>query len=205
VQDPTTPAGHVVAVRAAGGDARSAGSVRLERGPLAVSVVIQDLPIDELPGGTRLRLGVTAIVEVTPATSAAGARNLSLGEEPGLLEAGAEKPVTATVLEAGFVEPGDEVSIEAVSVPLTDVLDLHSFRPGEAPKVVTAYLDEARRAGFGEVRIIHGRGRGVQRTAVHRLLASTPGVAAFADAPPARGGWGATVVRLDPPEDTSAS
>ena len=110
--------------------------------------------------------------------------------------------MTATVLEAGLVEPGDEVSIEAVSVPLTDVLDLHSFRPGETQKVVTAYLDEARRAGFGEVRIIHGRGRGVQRTAIHRVLAGTPGVAAFADAPPARGGWGATVVRLGSPRRT---
>jgi len=107
------------------------------------------------------------------------------------------------VLEPGPVAAGDEVSIDAVSVPLTDVLDLHSFRPDETQQVVTAYLDEARRAGFGEVRIIHGRGRGVQRAAIRRVLAQTAGVADFSDAPPARGGWGATVVRLHPAEDVT--
>ena len=91
---------------------------------------------------------------------------------------------------------GDGVALEAVAVPLTDVLDLHSFRPEETSRVVSEYLDEARRAGVGEVRIIHGRGRGVQRAIIRRLLAEAPGVAGFADAPPTRGGWGATVVRL---------
>ena len=111
--------------------------------------------------------------------------------------------VRGMVLEPGSVAAGDEVSIEAVSVPLTDVLDLHSFRPNETQQVVTAYLDEARRAGLCEVRIIHGRGRGVQRAAIRRVLAETAGVADFSDAPPGRGGWGATVVRLRPVEGVS--
>jgi DNA-nicking Smr family endonuclease len=68
-------------------------------------------------------------------------------------------------------------------------------------RVVTEYLGEARRAGLGEVRIVHGRGAGVQRAIVRRLLADAPGVAGFTDAPPTRGGWGATVVRLRRTED----
>ena len=54
-------------------------------------------------------------------------------------------------------------------------------------------------AGFTEVRLIHGRGIGVQREIVRSLLSRHPAVAAFFDAPPQRGGWGATVVRLHPP------
>jgi dsDNA-specific endonuclease/ATPase MutS2 len=62
--------------------------------------------------------------------------------------------------------------------------------------VVESYLDEARAAGFEEVRLIHGRGIGVQREIVRQLLSRHPAVIAFADAPAERGGWGATVVRL---------
>jgi DNA-nicking Smr family endonuclease len=91
-----------------------------------------------------------------------------------------------------------------VSIPLTDVLDLHSFRPEETQQVVTTYLAEARRCRLREVRIIHGRGRGVQRAAIRRVLADAPGVAEFTDAPPSRGGWGATIVRLCPVEDVPA-
>ena len=71
--------------------------------------------------------------------------------------------------------------------------------------MVSEYLDEARRAGVGEVRIVHGRGRGVQRAIIRRLLAEAPGVAGFADAPPTRGGWGATVVRLRRAEDAPSA
>jgi dsDNA-specific endonuclease/ATPase MutS2 len=62
--------------------------------------------------------------------------------------------------------------------------------------VVADYLDEAHRAGFTEVRLIHGRGIGAQREIVRSVLARHPRVEGFADAPPERGGWGATVVRL---------
>ena len=81
-------------------------------------------------------------------------------------------------------------------IPIEDSIDLHAFSPEEAVSVVADYLQEAARLGFSEVRIIHGRGTGVQRRAVRAALSRHPLVAAFADAPPQAGGWGATVVRL---------
>ena len=86
----------------------------------------------------------------------------------------------------------------AVVVPIEDALDLHPFVPAEIPSVVTAYLEAAHAKGFREVRLVHGRGKGVQRTRVHAVLVHHPLVADVADAPPERGGWGATVVRLRP-------
>lgn len=85
---------------------------------------------------------------------------------------------------------------EIVQVPIEDSIDLHTFAPRDVVSVVDEYLREARRAGFTEVRVIHGRGKGVQRAAVRRLLASHPDVVSFGDAPASRGGWGATVVEL---------
>src|SRR5207302_159918 len=79
-----------------------------------------------------------------------------------------------------------------------DALDLHAFAPKDVASVVDDYLREAQRAGFREVRLIHGRGTGTQRATVRALLARHPLVAGFADAPPERGGWGATVVTLAP-------
>jgi dsDNA-specific endonuclease/ATPase MutS2 len=79
------------------------------------------------------------------------------------------------------------------------VLDLHGFAPREILDVVDAYLDAALEAGFLEVRLVHGRGRGVQRARIQQLLAADPRVVAFRDAPPEAGGWGATWVRLRPP------
>ena len=81
-------------------------------------------------------------------------------------------------------------------VPIEDAIDLHSFLPREIPSVVAAYLEEAAHAGFREVRLIHGRGRGVQRHAVQRVLAESALVERFADAPPERGGFGATIAWL---------
>jgi hypothetical protein len=203
VQEPTAPAGRVVAIRAAGSGAERAGVARLERGSLDIVLVVQGLPIDELPVGTRLRLGATVVIELAIENPGAKTMDRAIAWDPGVVEVEGSGVARGMVLEAGPVSAGDEVSIEAVSVPLTDVLDLHSFRPAETQQVVTAYLDEARRAGLGEVRIIHGRGRGVQRAAIRRMLAETAGVADFSDAPPARGGWGATVVRLHPTEDVT--
>ena len=85
---------------------------------------------------------------------------------------------------------------EPVEIPLEDFLDLHPFRPGEIPEVVESYLEAAVEAGFTEVRLIHGRGIGVQRDRVRTLLTRHPDVLHFVDAPPQRGGWGATIVRL---------
>ncbi|HEX3557148.1 MAG TPA: Smr/MutS family protein [Thermoanaerobaculia bacterium] len=83
-----------------------------------------------------------------------------------------------------------------VELPITDVLDLHSFRPAEVADVVREYLDAAWEKGLRELRIIHGRGIGVQRQTVRTLLGRDPRVVAFGDAPAEAGGWGATWVRL---------
>lgn len=82
---------------------------------------------------------------------------------------------------------------DPVALPLEDAFDLHSFHPRDVPSAVAEYLDEAREI-FPEVRLIHGRGVGVQREIVRGLLARRADVADFFDAPPDRGGWGATVV-----------
>ena len=92
-------------------------------------------------------------------------------------------------------EDGDDFP-EAVVVPIEDFIDLHPFRPREVRSVVESYLEEALAAGFDEVRLIHGKGIGVQRETLRSLLSRHPDVIAFVDAPPERGGWGATVVRL---------
>jgi dsDNA-specific endonuclease/ATPase MutS2 len=86
---------------------------------------------------------------------------------------------------------------EPVRIPVTDVFDLHSVQPREVEEVVEAYLEEAHRMGLKSVRIIHGRGIGVQRQIVRAVLARTPFVASFGDAPPEAGGWGATIARLE--------
>lgn len=88
---------------------------------------------------------------------------------------------------------------DPVRLPIEDHLDLHAFRPSEISEVVDAYLEAAQEAGFREVRLIHGRGKGVQRARVQRLLARDPRVERFVDAPPDRGGWGATLVWLRTP------
>jgi len=82
--------------------------------------------------------------------------------------------------------------------PITDELDLHTFRPGDLGELIPAYLAAARARGFTSVRIVHGKGTGTLRTTVHTLLAHSPLVAEFALAPPEAGGWGATRVRLHP-------
>ena len=85
---------------------------------------------------------------------------------------------------------------DPVTIPITDVFDLHTFQPREVKLVVEEYLNEARRLGFGSVRIIHGKGIGVQREIVRKILQRTPWVIDWTDAPPEAGGLGATIVRL---------
>jgi DNA-nicking Smr family endonuclease len=85
---------------------------------------------------------------------------------------------------------------DPVELPIEDAIDLHAFRPAETASVVEEYLLEATARGYREVRIVHGRGSGVQRRIVRSVLARSPLVEEFRDAPPDRGGWGATVVLL---------
>ncbi len=83
---------------------------------------------------------------------------------------------------------------EPVTVPITDVFDLHTIQPRDVKVVVEEYLKEALDAGFESVRIIHGKGIGVQREMVRAILARTPFVETWTDAPPDAGGRGATIV-----------
>jgi DNA-nicking Smr family endonuclease len=83
---------------------------------------------------------------------------------------------------------------DPVRIPVEGELDLHAFAPRDIPSVVESYLEAARDAGLREVRLVHGRGRGVQRGIVQALLERHPLVDAFWDAPGAH--LGATVARL---------
>jgi len=83
---------------------------------------------------------------------------------------------------------------EPFQVPIESALDLHAFAPRDVLSVVAAYLEAAREAGHRRVRVIHGRGIGVQRAAVQRLLAGHPLVRRYWDAP--ESSLGATVVEL---------
>ena len=84
----------------------------------------------------------------------------------------------------------------ATRIPIEDSFDLHSSLPQDVGSALSEYLEEARRNGFDEVRVIHGKGKGVRRAQVRTLLESNPNVSGFFDAPPERGSFGATVVRL---------
>ena len=92
----------------------------------------------------------------------------------------------------------EEFPAAPVELEVRDVLDLHTFRPKDIPDVVEAYLEEALRKGFTTVRIIHGKGIGVQRERVHSILRRTPFVEQFRMAPAAAGSWGATIVWFQP-------
>ena len=86
--------------------------------------------------------------------------------------------------------------MEPIRIPIADVFDLHTVPPRDVIPIVDAYLDEAHAMGFRALRIIHGKGIGVQREAVRKVLATKPYVKAFRDAPAEAGSWGATIVDL---------
>jgi dsDNA-specific endonuclease/ATPase MutS2 len=87
---------------------------------------------------------------------------------------------------------------EPIAIAITDTFDLHPFRPDEIKDVAREYLAEAHARGFTQVRLIHGRGIGVQRERIRSLLQELDFVADFHDADGSGGGWGATVVLLAP-------
>ena len=84
-----------------------------------------------------------------------------------------------------------------VKLAIEDVLDLHTFRPKDIPDLLEDYLAECLKAGIYSVRIIHGKGKGIQRRRVRGLLEKNSMVAAVKEAPPEAGGWGATLVELN--------
>ena len=83
---------------------------------------------------------------------------------------------------------------DPVHLPIEDTIDLHAFSPRDIPSVVDEYVNAAHAAGFTEVRLIHGRGRGVQRGIVQQRLERHPLVKAFRDAPESH--LGATIAVL---------
>jgi dsDNA-specific endonuclease/ATPase MutS2 len=85
---------------------------------------------------------------------------------------------------------------EPIRIPITDTFDLHTVPPRDVKAVIEEYLEQAHLLGFRALRIIHGRGIGVQREIVRAVLAQTEFVENFRDAPAEAGGWGATVVTL---------
>jgi DNA-nicking Smr family endonuclease len=88
---------------------------------------------------------------------------------------------------------------EPVEVPIEPCIDLHTFSPKEIPEVLESYLEECQKAGFQEVRIIHGKGIGVQRKVVHSFLKKSPLVERFSQSPPEAGGWGSTTALIKTP------
>jgi dsDNA-specific endonuclease/ATPase MutS2 len=85
-----------------------------------------------------------------------------------------------------------------IEIPIDGTLDLHTFRASEVKDLVPDYLAACREKGILEVRIVHGKGTGALRETVHAVLRRTSGVAGFSLAMGDEGGWGATVVRLEP-------
>lgn len=85
---------------------------------------------------------------------------------------------------------------EPIEMEITDALDLHAFAPRDVKSVVENYLSEAHKKGFSMVRIIHGKGIGVQREIVRKILSNTDFVESFKDAPAFSGHWGATIARF---------
>ena len=87
--------------------------------------------------------------------------------------------------------------MKPVKLAIEDVLDLHTFRPKDIPDLLNDYFTECIKAGIYSVRIIHGKGKGIQKRRVREILERSSMVTAFMDAPPEAGGWGATLVELN--------
>ena len=87
-------------------------------------------------------------------------------------------------------------NIEPVQLPIDGTLDLHTFNPRDVKELLPHYINECRKRGIFEIRIIHGKGKGILRQTVHAILERLPGVASYKLAGGDAGGWGATLVTL---------
>ncbi len=86
--------------------------------------------------------------------------------------------------------------MEPIEIPVDGVLDLHTFQAREVPSLLQEYLAACREKGIMQVRIIHGKGKGIQKARVRSLLSRISWVTGYGDAPAEAGGWGATLVYL---------
>jgi DNA-nicking Smr family endonuclease len=93
-----------------------------------------------------------------------------------------------------------DISLMVIQIPIEDWIDLHTFSPKEIPSLLQDYLLECQKKGFKEVRIIHGKGKGVQMNIVHSFLEKNPLVESYQLAPPEAGSWGATIAYLKKPQ-----
>jgi len=103
-----------------------------------------------------------------------------VGDESEMIAADEEGPEAETVIE----------------LPIEGVLDLHTFSPREVGNLVDDYIEACLEADLFDIRIIHGKGKGVLRNRLYTILARHPLVESFIQAPPEAGGWGAVLVRL---------
>lgn len=85
---------------------------------------------------------------------------------------------------------------QIICIPIEDRIDLHTFLPKEIPSLLEEYLLECQKKGLKEIRIIHGKGKGIQRSIVHSFLRKSPLIESFKPAPLEAGGWGATIACL---------
>ncbi len=95
--------------------------------------------------------------------------------------------------------------MKVVKLNIEDVLDLHTFRPREIPELLEDYFRECLKVGIYSVRIIHGKGKGIQKRRVRGLLEKNSMVKTFKEAPAEAGGWGATLVELNRNLETANS
>lgn len=98
------------------------------------------------------------------------------------------------------MKEGDEnlEETEPVEIPVEGILDLHTFDPRDVKDLLPHYISVCREKGILEVRVIHGKGRGVLRERVRSILARLPEVDSFRTAGEDSGGWGTTIVILKP-------
>jgi DNA-nicking Smr family endonuclease len=88
--------------------------------------------------------------------------------------------------------------LENIEYPVDGTLDLHFFRPRDVDELIPDYLNECRKKGIYQVRIVHGKGTGILRKRVHSILSKLKEVESFSLAEESAGGWGATIVILKP-------
>src|SRR5262249_37382858 len=110
------------------------------------------------------------------------------------------KPGRPVLIEEPSLDEAEDPFDQPVEMEIRDVIDLHSIRPKQVKAVVEEYLIQARARNFRYVRIIHGKGIGVQREIVRKILSRTPFVIDYRDAPSDSGGPGATIAELAIPD-----